>query len=299
MDFLHKCSAVLFLLSSYTVHASDVPSTNPGIAFVHGTNDHRTDADGGYWKRDFIDTVALGQKDPSNTFVVHCDFSHYMWKDEAAGCVTEQLLNFIKEKSLTSLTVYAHSDGGNVMRWILSNPTYDEQNFELAQKITKVVAIAPSSGGTPLADEVSNGGTFEAGVGWLLGYKTSAVKQQRIGDMALFNNEILFASENRPSLYTPFKVIVGSDVTASPINSNSYCNGYWLNAALKITKSYLDTCADGFLTCQSQATAGDVWFYDVEKTDNYVTLSHNQSRHSCSGLERILKDDLFQSGEKA
>ena len=92
--------------------------------------------------------------------------------------------NLLADKKISSLTVYTHSDGANVIRWILSNPTYDSRYLTLKNKINQVIAIAPSSGGTPLADEVLNGGVFETSLGLAIRlYLADAVKQQRVGDM--------------------------------------------------------------------------------------------------------------------
>lgn len=297
MDFIHRSLITLFLLFFSTlIHAVPDQQSNPGIAFVHGTKDHREDAYGGYWKVDFIDSVSRGLAKPENHYVVHCDFSRYMWHEDAANCVAEQLQQFINDKKISSLTVYTHSDGANIIRWILSNPTYDSRYLILKRKISQVIAIAPSSGGTPLADEVLNGGVFETSLAWLMGYLTDAVKQQRVGDMLIFNDEILLGTKGRPSLSVPFRVIVGTDVLASPFSSTSYCNGYLLNSGLKIAKLYLDKCADGFLNCTSQANAGEVWFYDTEKTDNNAPINHNQSRHSCLGFDKILISALATEG---
>ncbi|VEB35574.1 Uncharacterised protein [Legionella sainthelensi] len=182
------------------------------------------------------------------------------------------------------------------MRWILSNPTYDSRYLQLKNKIDQVIALAPSSGGTPLADALLNGGVFEASLSWLLGYTGDAIKQQRVGDMYIYNEELLFGTKNRPSLPKPFKSVVGTDVIASPLNSSSYCNGYILNSGLKIAKLYLDSCADGFLNCSSQTVAGSIWFYDKDKLEDHLTLSHNQSRHSCFGLEKILTSVIDSEG---
>ena len=289
---------LLLLLFSTISNALPAIGANPGLAFVHGTKDHRIDAYGGYWQPEFIQSVAQGLPNPENHFVVHCDFSQYMWHEDAANCVADQLLDFIKEKQLSSLTVYSHSDGGNVMRWILSNPTYDARYLRLKDKITQVIASAPSSGGTPLADEVLNGGVFETSFAWLFSYLSDAVKQQRVGDMIIFNEELMLGGKGRPSLSTPFKVIVGTDVNASPFSSSSYCNGFFLNSGLKLTKLYLDSCADGFLNCSSQIAAGTLWFYDIDKTENNIPLSHNQSRHSCFGLDQIIISALATEGVK-
>ncbi len=147
-----------------------------------------------------------------------------------------------------------------MIRWILSNPVYDPRFLILKNKIRQVIAMAPSSGGTILADEVFNGGAFEASLGWLLGYITDAVNQQRVGNMLIYNEELLFGTKNRPDLPLPFRVIVGTDALAGPLSKSSYCNGYILNAGLKIVKMYLNHCADGFLNCSSQTAAGQVCF---------------------------------------
>lgn len=283
MDIRKIILIILWTLWTFSIHAN-----NAGIAFIHGTNDHRIDARGVYWKNDYIESLISGLINPENVFVVHCNFSFYMWHEDAGDCAAEQLMTFIKEKNIDSLTVFTHSNGGNVIRWILSNPTYNSNFSQLHKFISKVIALTPSSGGTAIADLVLNGGSFGSKLSWLLGYNGDAVRQQRLGDMKIYNNELLYGTQGRPSLPVAFNVIVGTDVTASPFSTASYCNGYLLNSGLKISKLYLDKCADGFLSCDSQKAAGKVWFYDKEQTTNQLTLSHNQSRHSCFGMDKIL-----------
>ena len=278
---------ILLLLIPLTAFTQNV-----GIAFIHGTSDHRQDADTEYWKPDFVNELKNGLPNPENYFIVACDFTHYMWDEETAGCAANQLLSFIENNAITNLTIYTHSNGGNVMRWILSHPTYDLRYLRLTETITQVIAIAPSSGGTPLADEVINGNSLLGSLGWIYGYANDSVKQQRVGDMAIYNDQILLGTAGRPSLPVPFRTVVGTDVTASPFNDASYCNGYFYNSGLKITQTYLDYCSDGFLDCSSQSAAGQVWFFDVQKTTDQLPLSHNQSRHSCNGLGDILRNDL-------
>lgn len=289
MDFFHRCLITLLLSSCCTFAlANQYDPEGQGIAFVHGTSNHKEDADGGYWKTDFIQSVAQALTKPENHYIVHCDFSQYMWHADVANCVIDQLEEFIANKKITQLTVYTHSNGANVLRWILSNPTYNSRYLALQQTINQVIAISPSSGGTPLADEVLNGGIFQTSVGWLLGYLCDAIKQQRVGDMLIYNEELLLGSKGRPSLPIPFKSVVGTDVKASPFSSASYCNGLMLNSGLKLTKLFLDPCSDGFINCSSQTTAGSIWFYDKDKTENNSPLNHNQSRHSCFGMDKIL-----------
>ncbi len=296
MDFLRTILGLSLCAHLSAGFCEPTAPPNTGIVFVHGTNDHRVDADGGYWKKDFIKNIARGLADPNNYLIVKCDFSQYMWDEEAAGCVARQTLEYIENNQVDSIIMYTHSDGANVLRFILSNPTYDERFYKIVPHIKRIIAIAPSSGGTALADQAISGSVFSESLSWLLGYRTDSVKQQREGDMAIYNDTILAGTAGRVSLIRPFLNIVGTDVVASPFTSSSYCNGYLLNAALKVTKLYLDSCADGFLSCRSQTAAGTTWFYDKEKTLHQNTLSHNQSRHTCSGLGQILVDDLISEG---
>ena len=275
------------MLASGGAQAADVV----GVAFVHGTG-KQTDARAEYWQPGIIDTVRQGLPNSANYTVVNCDFEQYMWKPEAAGCLAGQLTTFINGKGITRLVVITHSNGGNVVRWILSNPTYDSRYPKLIQTISKVTALAPSSAGTPLADAVLNGNAFEASVGWLLGYQNDAVRMQQVGWMATYNAQNLYGTAGRPALPRPFRAVVGSDVESAVWDSNSYCGGYAQNVGLELTQNWLDSCSDGFLECSSQKAAGTLLFTDKARTNGAEPLSHNQSRRDCFGLGAILRNDL-------
>jgi triacylglycerol esterase/lipase EstA (alpha/beta hydrolase family) len=168
MDFKRFFTLIFLFLFTPVIFALPEPSEaeNVGIVFIHGTNDHRDDAEGVYWKTDFIESMAQALPNPENYYVLRCDFSKYMWDEDAAGCTVNQLLKFIDEKNIDSLVLYTHSNGGNVMRWILSHPTYDPRYLRLSTKIKQIIALAPSSAGTPLADLLMNGGVFESSLTW-------------------------------------------------------------------------------------------------------------------------------------
>lgn len=262
---------------------------NTGVAFVHGTG-KQTDARNDYWTGAMVDSVRQGLPNSSNYTVINCDFEQFMWDGAAAGCLAGQLLNFINSRGITDLVVITHSNGGNVMRWILSNPTTDSRFPQIISKIRWVNALAASSLGTPLADAATEGNIFEQAVGWLLGYASDAVKQQQVSWMAYYNSNYLYGTSGRPSLPVGFYNVVGSDVDSSPFDSDSYCGGYTLNLGLEVTQEWLDNCSDGFLNCSSQAGAGSVWFYDTQLSNE--PLSHNQSRRKCFGLDVVLRNDL-------
>ncbi|MFT5757497.1 MAG: hypothetical protein ACI9LM_002231 [Alteromonadaceae bacterium] len=262
-----------------------------GIAFIHGTG-HQTDAYNDYWTGDFVKSVRRGLVDQSKYTVINCDFDQYMWDVNASGCLATQLTSFIQNKNITELVLLTHSNGGNVVRWILSNPTLDARFPNIINTVSKVIALAPSSLGTPLADAVKQGSSFERELGWILGYDSDAVTQQQTSWMAYYNQNVLLGTRGRPALPKPFKSVVGSDVDSAIWDSDSYCGGYQYQVALEITQNWLDSCSDGFLNCSSQSGAGTVWFKDKQRTKGREPLSHHQSRRDCFKLDVILRNDI-------
>jgi hypothetical protein len=285
-NIMHRLLASLLLLLA----SASTLATTTGVAFVHGTG-KQTDAYNDYWQPAIVNSVRQGLANQANYVVINCDFTQYMWNSAAAGCLATQLSSFISSKHIDDLVVITHSNGGNVMRWILSNPTYDSRYPAIIKAVRWVNAIAPSSAGTPLANAVISGNVFESAVGWLLGYQSDAVRQQQTSWMAYYNANNLFGTAGRPALPKGFWDVVGTDVTFAPWNSDAYCGGYTLNVGLEVTKAWLASCADGFIECSSAAAAGSLWFYDHNALGG-KTLSHNQSRRACFGLDVTLRNDL-------
>lgn len=281
------------LIAAFLLFACATPAlaAATGVAFVHGTGS-QTNALADYWTAEMVNSVRQGLPNQANYTVINCNFEKYMWDSAAAGCLATQLTSFINSKGITDLVVITHSNGGNVMRWIMSNPTWDSRYPNIISKIRWVNALAPSSLGTPLADAVTNGNVFETSLGWLLGYASDAVKMQQVSWMASYNANNLYGTAGRPALPKGFWSVVGSDVDSAVWDSDSYCGGYTLNVGLEITQAWLASCSDGFLNCTSQAGAGSVWFYDTSVTAGAEPLSHNQSRRKCFGLDVILRNDV-------
>ncbi|MBC6942802.1 MAG: hypothetical protein DWB45_08770 [Xanthomonadales bacterium] len=278
------------LLLAAAASAAHAATATTGVAFVHGTG-HQTNAYADYWQSPMIETVRNGLVNRNNYVVINCDFTQYMWDNRAAGCLAGQLKSFIDSRGITDLVVITHSNGGNVMRWIMSNPTYDSRYPAIISKIRWVNAIAPSSAGTPLANAVMAGNVFESALGWLLGYKSDAVRQQQTSWMAYYNQNNLYGTSGRPALPKGFWNVVGTDVVSAVWNSDSYCGGYSQSVGLEITQNWLASCSDGFIECSSATAAGSLWFYDKNRTGGKV-LNHNQSRRACFGLQNILRNDL-------
>jgi hypothetical protein len=283
-------TAFALLLAAGTAIAHAATATT-GVAFVHGTG-HQTNAYADYWQAPMVNTVRQGLVNQANYVVVNCDFTQYMWDSRASGCLATQLTNFINTRGITDLVVITHSNGGNVMRWIMSNPTWDSRFPAIISKIRWVNAIAASSAGTPLADAVIAGNVFENAVGWLLGYQSDAVRQQQRSWMAYYNQNYLYGTSGRPALPKGFWNIVGTDVESAVWDGDSYCGGYAENVGLEVTQNWLAGCSDGFIECSSARAAGYLWFNDIDRTAGDEPLSHNQSRRACFGLETILRNDL-------
>ncbi|WP_226663230.1 hypothetical protein [Microbulbifer aggregans] len=286
---MRELSLVAILLAVLLAPASSLAVT--GIALVHGTG-NQTDAYNDYWTSEMVESIRQGLPTSTNLLVVNCEFEEYMWDDAAAGCLATQLYNFINSMNIDDLVVTTHSNGGNVMRWILSNPTWDSRYPTIIENTRWVNVVAGSSAGTPLADAVMSGNVFEASVGWLLGYQSDAVRMQQTSWMTYYNDNWLLGTSGRPSLPVGFWNIVGTDVETAVWDSDSYCGGYTQNLGLEITQEWLDDCSDGFLNCSSQNTAGKLWFYDYARTSGGEPLSHNQSRRKCFNLDVILRNDI-------
>ena len=279
------------LMLSLALACSTAAATTTGVALVHGTGS-QTDAYNDYWQSDMVEGIRSGLTDGNNLLVVNCDFTQYMWDDRAAGCLAGQLSSFIQSRHIDRLIVITHSNGGNVMRWILSNPTWDARYPNIISHTVKVDAIAPSSAGTPLADAVIAGNVFESALGWLLGYKNDAVRQQQVGWMATYNQQYLLGTSGRPALPVPFRDVIGTDVVSGFWKSQAYCGGYADSVGLEITQNWLNSCSDGFVECSSGSAAGTLWFKDTQKTSHGYVLNHNQSRRACFGLQSILATDI-------
>lgn len=282
---------IALLLLASSLSWATLAQANTGVAFVHGTG-APTDALNDYWGSGFVNSVRQGLPNQANFVVIECDFEQYMWDAGAAGCLAGQLTTFINQRNITDMVILTHSNGGNVVRWIMSNPTWDSRYPAIINATRWTNAMAPSSLGTPLATAVIEGNAFESSLGWLLGFKNDAVRMQQPSWMASFNANWLYGTSGRPALPKGFWNIVGTDVRSAIWSNNAYCGGYAESVGLEITQNWLNSCSDGFLECSSQEGAGSTWFRDTQRTSRSRVLNHNQSRKQCFGLDTILRDDI-------
>ncbi|MEM1183108.1 MAG: hypothetical protein AAGM22_32495 [Acidobacteriota bacterium] len=262
-----------------------------GLALNHGTRSQtKTTARWEYWTNPNINSIREGLPDPSLYEIIGCDFDQNIWSDDSTGCLAEQLQDFVFDDNITKFEALTHSHGGNMMRWILSVPTFDPNYEAVIATLRWVTALAPSSLGTVLADKAFNGDLVEQALAESNGFKNDAVFQQQRYYMHALNTEILKGTAGRPPLPKGFYAVIGTDATLEI----PYCGGNTGN--LWFTHQTVgfgdDWCNDGFLTCDSQAGAGIPWQIDKDITSNGRALNHSQSRRDCWGLDLFLRDAL-------
>jgi hypothetical protein len=181
-----------------------------GVAFVHGkggTDLANPTVAWNYWTTDMIKTTTKGYAIPH--VVCSYDGTRAMW--DAAGQVAGQLHNFITTQGITDLVIETHSFGGVVIRWILSNPTYDSRYPTIINAVRWVNSIAAPQRGSEAADLA---GTLSGS--WLTGWLVSLVGQNNASTqncqtaaMAYYNQYWLKGTAGRPALPKPVYWISG------------------------------------------------------------------------------------------
>ena len=97
-----------------------------GVVFIHGkggTDLASQSVANAYWGSDMLRATTKGYAVPY--LVCHYDGTQYMWV--AAGQVAGQITTWMNANAVDEIQVVTHSFGGIVLRWILSNPTYDSR----------------------------------------------------------------------------------------------------------------------------------------------------------------------------
>ncbi len=198
------------LVFSMTLGVAASADALTGVAFVHGKGGadlaNQTVANG-YWTADMIKTTTKNYTVPY--VVAHYDGTQVMW--DAANQVAGQLYSFITTRGVTDLVIETHSFGGVVVRWMMSNPTYDSRYPTIIAATRWVNSIAAPQKGSEAANLA---GTLSGS--WLTGWLVSLVGQDnastrncRTADMAYYNTYWLKGTSGRPALPKPVYWISG------------------------------------------------------------------------------------------
>jgi len=238
-----------------------------GVAFIHGKGGAslaNAATARAYWTDDMIRATTKNYTVPY--LICHYDGTKIMW--DAAGQVAGQLTTWLAANpSITQFVVETHSFGGVVIRWIMSNPTYDSRYPNIISKIKWVNSIAPPNKGSEAANLA---GTLSGSwlTGWLVdlvGQNNDSTKNCRTDWMAYYNANYLKGTSGRPALPKTVYNVAGTGLW------NDFC----LECVGLATLSGIAGLPgedDGMVAQYSAQAVGTVWF----KTD----ANHHYNRRN-------------------
>ncbi len=241
--------AALALLSAAPADAKT------GVVFIHGkggadlANQSTANA---YWTWDMIRATTKGYAIPY--LVCHYDGTQFMWV--AAGQVAGQITTWMTANGIDDIVVETHSFGGVVIRWILSNPTYDARYQPIINRLRWVNSIAPPNKGSEAADLA---GTLSGSwlTGWLVdlvGQSNDSTRNCQTSWMAYYNQYYLKGTSGRPALPKTVYNIAGTGLW----NDFAHAEDYGLATLSGVAG--LPGEDDGMVAQYSAQAAGTVWF---------------------------------------
>lgn len=230
-------------------------SARTGVVFVHGkggadlANQSTANA---YWGTDMIRATTKGYAIPY--LVCHYDGTQAMWT--AAGQVAGQITTWMNANGIDDIVVETHSFGGVVIRWMLSNPTYDSRYQPILSRIRWVNAIAPPNKGSEAANLA---GTLSGSwlTGWLVdlvGQNNASTRNCTTSSMAYYNQYYLKGTSGRPSLPRSYYNIAGTGLWNDFAHSEDY------GLATLSGVAGMPGEDDGMVSQYSAQGAGTVWF---------------------------------------
>jgi hypothetical protein len=226
-----------------------------GVVFVHGKGGadlQNTSVARAYWTESMISATTRGNTIPS--LVCHYDGTQYMWV--AAGQVAGQIYDWMMANAIDDIVVETHSFGGVVMRWILSNPSYDWRYQPIINRIRWLNSIAAPNKGSEAADLA---GTLSGSwlTGWLVdlvGQNTDSTRNCRTDWMAYYNQYYLKGTAGRPALPRTVWNIAGTGLWNDFAHSEDY------GLATLSGVAGLPGEDDGMVAQYSAQSVGPVWF---------------------------------------
>lgn len=235
-----------------------------------------------------------------------------------ADCVAAQARRFLDgpdgkqgtDDDISDVAIVTHSGGSNVVRYLLTQRTKSADFARVHAAAKRVVAIAPPTRGTYLANYMfrkgSLGNTLNGVIAMLGGsgfYDDDGVAFIQTTEMDASNRDpARFAAVSADVAGVPMYVASGAAATVSIFESVSRCAGNLEADALAVLHTtflsasdpatYRNACSDGFITCTSaMATASGGARVVFGRTDDGTVVgkakfrNHNQSRRSCDGVD--------------
>ncbi|MGZ3418991.1 MAG: hypothetical protein ACXVEF_33180 [Polyangiales bacterium] len=333
-------SVAVASLAVFGARSAMAASAVHGVAFIHGTGDNIGSqvcsgtgtsfkcvvqkAIDGYWGQGEITSVSGGRPyvvtgQHGGTMTPWTNPSPYInsggeTTNGTAYEVASQINRFLagpdgvygNADDITDLVVVSHSGGSNVIRYIVQHPTINTNFTHVAGRLRKIIAVAPPSKGTYLANKVFNPEgaimSLVSGLAGLAGYKDDGVKFIQTTEMSSSNADSakfvnMSATQGGVPFYnsggvsdaakckgvTVFGKCIG--VMWSSLGP-SYCDSTVESIALStLHNTFLyandagtarNNCSDGFISCASAQAIGTSFGYDHNQ-------DHNQSRKQCNG----------------
>jgi len=182
------------------------------------------------------------------------DGTQYMWV--AGGQVAGQIYNWMMTNAIDDIVVETHSFGGVVIRWILSNPTYDSRYQPIIDRIRWVNSIAPPNKGSEAANLA---GTLSGSwlTGWLVdlvGQNNDSTKNCTTSSMSYYNQYYLKGTSGRPALPKTVYNIAGTGLW------NDFIHAEDTGLATLSGIAGMPGEDDGMVSQYSAQGVGVVWF---------------------------------------
>lgn len=246
-----SAAAVVLLVLGW----ASVAQAKTGVVFIHGkggANLANESTARAYWTDDMIRATTKGYAIPS--LICHYDGTQFMWV--AGGQVAGQIYDWMMANAIDDIVVETHSFGGVVIRWILSNPSYDSRYQPIINRLRWVNSIAPPNKGSEAADLA---GTLSGSwlTGWLVdlvGQNTDSTKNCRTDWMSYYNQYYLKGTSGRPALPKTVYNIAGTGLW----NDFAHSEDYGLATLSGIAG--LPGQDDGMVAQYSAQGVGVVWF---------------------------------------
>lgn len=234
---------------------SGVAEAKTGAVFIHGKGGAalaNTSTARAYWTEDMIRVTTKNNTIPS--LVCHYDGTQYMWV--AAGQVAGQITTWMNANAITDIVVETHSFGGVVIRWLMSNPSYDSRYPAIISRIRWVNSIAPPNKGSEAANLA---GTLSGSwlTGWLVdlvGQNNDSTRNCRTDSMAYYNQYYLNGTSGRPALPKTIYNIAGTGLWNDMTHSEDY------GLATLSGVAGMPGEDDGMVSQYSAQAVGTVWF---------------------------------------
>jgi len=259
---MRRTAIVLFLLAVAVAAEAKV-----GVVFIHGkggTDLANPSVARAYWTEDMIRATTKNYTIPY--LICSYDGTQYMWV--AGGQVAGQIYNWMNANAVDQIVIETHSFGGIVIRWIMSNPTYDSRYQPIINRIKWVNSIAPPNRGSEAADLA---GTLSGSwlTGWLIdlvGQSNDSTRNCSTSSMSYYNQYYLKGTSGRPALPKTVWNIAGTGLW----NDFAHSEDYGLATLSGIAG--LPGEDDGMVAQYSAQSVGIVWFL----TD----ANHHHNRHN-------------------